>query len=141
MRPVDHDGDTYLLLLKRSADSSLVRDPETGETSYLPTEELTATDDPPLDVAARRVPDATRRLLTAVHSEAALGFLVELEDRGPLTVQTVLGDTELCESDLHGLVGELRAAGLVAEADVDGQRGYGLTDAGREGLRNVLDTE
>ncbi len=140
MRTVEHDGDTYLLV-KRSADASFVRDPETGETRYLPTDELTASGDPPLAVAARRVPASTRRLLTAVHSEAALGLLVELDRRGPLAVRAVLGDTELCESDLHGLVGELRAAGLVAEADVDGERGYRLTDVARAGLAGLQDSQ
>ena len=38
MRTVDHDGDRYLLV-KRSDESSLVRDPETGEERHLPNEE------------------------------------------------------------------------------------------------------
>ena len=136
MRTVEHDGDRYLLL-KRSTDASLVRDPETGDTRHLPTEELTATGDPPLSVAAGRVPEPARRLVSAVDSQTALGLLVELDERGPLAVRTVLGDTELCESDLHGLVGDLRAAGLVAETDAAGERGYRLTDAGRVGLRTL----
>jgi hypothetical protein len=134
VRTVQHDGDRYLLL-KRSTDESLVRDPETGETRYLPTDALTTTGDPPLATAARRVPEPVRRLVTAAHSDGALGLLVDLDERGPLAVRDLLGDTELCESDLHGLVGELRAAGLVAEAEVDGDRGYRLTDEGRAGLR------
>lgn len=140
MRTVEHDGDRYLLL-KRSADASLVRDPETGEERYLPTDELTPTGDPPLAVAAYRVPEATRRVLTAVHSERALGLLVELDARGPLPVRAVLGETDLCESDLHGTVGELTAAGLVAETTVDGERGYRLTDRGREGLAGLRNGE
>ena len=136
MRTVEHDGDRYLLL-KRSTDTSLVRDPETGDTRHLPTEELTATGDPPLSVAAGRVPEPARRLVSAVDSPTALGLLVELDERGPLAVRTVLGDTELCESDLHGLVGDLRVAGLVAETDVAGERGYRLTDAARVGLRTL----
>jgi DNA-binding MarR family transcriptional regulator len=73
--------------------------------------------------------------VTAAHSDGALGLLVDLDERGPLAVRDLLGDTELCESDLHGLVGELRAAGLVAETEVDGDRCYRLTDEGRTGLR------
>jgi hypothetical protein len=136
VRTVDHDGDRYLLV-KRSDESSLVRDPETGEERYLPNEELSGTGEPPLVVAARRVPEPTRRLLTAVPSERALGVLLELDERGPMAVRTVLASHDLCESDLHGLFGELRAAGLVAEADVDGRRGYRLTDSGREALDSV----
>ena len=136
MRTVEHDGDRYLLL-KRSTDASLVRDPETGDTRHLPTEELSATGDPPLSVAAGRVPEPARRLVSAVDSPTALGLLVELDERGPVAVRTLLGDTELCESDLHGLVGDLRAAGMVAETDAAGKRGYRLTDAGRAGLRTI----
>jgi hypothetical protein len=133
VRTVDHDGERYLLL-KRSGESSLVRHPETGEERYLPNEELTESGESPLVTAARRVPDATRQVVTAVHSERALGVLVELDERGPLSVRAVLGGYDLCESDLHGLFGELRAAGLVVETEVDGERGYRLTDRGREGL-------
>ena len=138
MRTVEHDGDRYLLL-KRSADASLVRDPQAGETRHLPTDELSATGDPPLSVAAGRVPEPARRMVSTVDSPTALGLLVELDERGPLAVRTVLGDTELCESDLHGLVGDLRAAGLVAETDAAGDGGYRLTDAGRAGLRTLTE--
>ena len=133
MRTVEHDGDSYLLV-KRSGESSLVRDPETGEEQYLPNDELVAAGGSPLALSARRVPEPTRRLLTAVRSERALGVLLELGERGPLSVRTVLGEYDLCESDLHGLFGEFRAAGLVAETEVGGERGYRLTDRGREGL-------
>lgn len=133
MRTVEHDGDSYLLV-KRSGESSLVRDPETGEERYLPNDELVAAGGSPLALSARRVSEPTRRLLTAVRSERALGVLLELDERGPLSVRTVLGEYDLCESDLHGLFGEFRAAGLVAETEVGGERGYRLTDRGREGL-------
>jgi len=36
VRTVEHDGDRYLLV-KRSGESSLVRDPETGTERYLDT--------------------------------------------------------------------------------------------------------
>ena len=122
MRTVEYRGDPYLLL-KRSGESSLVRDPETGDERYLPNDELTATGDSPLTVAARTVPTPQRRLLTAVHSEQILGLLVELADRGPLSVRELLRR-----------VGELRAAGLVREADVAGERGYETTEMADEAL-------
>lgn len=133
MRSVEYRGDRYLLL-KHSDESSLVRDPETGDERYLPNDELTATGDSPLAIAARTVPDPQRRLLTAVHSEQILGLLVELADHGPLSVQEVLGRYDLCESDLHGRVGELRVAGLVREADIAGERGYETTELADEAL-------
>ncbi|MFQ3320852.1 MAG: hypothetical protein ACI80F_002942 [Natronomonas sp.] len=136
MRTVEHNGKVYLLV-KQSGDSSLVRNPETGEEQYLPNEELTVSGDSPLAVAAERIPGASRRVLTAVHSEQTLGMLVELDERGPLAVRELLGSYDLCESDLHGVVGELRAAGLVREADVGGERGYAVTDLASEGLAEL----
>jgi hypothetical protein len=133
MRAVEHDGERYLLI-KRSSESSLVRDPETGTERYLPNDELTVTGDSPLAVAARSVPEAQRRILTAVHSDRLLGLLVELDDDGPLSVREILDRYDLCESDLHGHVAELRAAGLVREADHYGERGYAATELAHEGL-------
>ena len=139
MRTVAY-GDKQYVLVKRSTESSLVRDPETGEERYLPNDDLTVTGVAPLALAAQAVPDEPRRILTAIHSEQALGFLVELDDRGPLSVRNVLGSYDLCESDLHGLVGELRAAGLDAETDVNGERGYRTTEAASEGLDHLRDS-
>ena len=133
MRTAEHDGDRYLLV-KSSSDSSLVRDPETGTERYVPNEELTLTGESPLVVAADAVPEAQRRLLTAVHSESVLGFLVELDDHGPLSVRDILDRYDLCESDLHGRITELRAAGLVEAADVGGERGYAATDVATTAL-------
>ncbi len=140
MRTVEHEGRRYLLV-KQSADSSLVRDPTTGEERYLPTDELSVTGESPLEVAAASVPEAPRRVLTAVRDERSLGVLVELEERGPLSVREVLGAYDLCESDLHGVVGELRAAGLVTETEVDGERGYGTTALASEGLASLRSSE
>lgn len=136
MRTAEHDGDRYLLV-KSSSDSSLVRDPETGTERYVPNEELTLTGESPLVVAADAVPEAQRRLLTAVDSESVLGLLIELEDRGPLSVRDILDRYDLCESDLHGRITELRAAGLVEAADVGGERGYAVTDVTTAALETL----
>lgn len=136
MRSVEHDGERYLLV-KRSRDASLVRDPETDEEQYLSNDELTVTGDSPLSVAAAAVPEGVRRVLTAVHSEESLGLLVELDGRGTLSVREILDSYDRCESDLHGLIGELRAAGLVEERDVDGRRGYATTELASEGLDDL----
>lgn len=133
MRTVEHEGSRYVLL-KRSGDSSLVRDPETGVERYLPNEELTVTGEPPLTIVARTVAEPQRRLLTAVHSEELLGLLVELDDRGPRSAREILDLCDLCESDLHGRLMELRAAGLIRETDVSGERGYEATELARDGL-------
>jgi hypothetical protein len=140
MQPVrTDDGDRYLLV-ERAAESSLVRDPETGTERSLPNDALTAADSATaLETAAGGVPDAVRRVLLATPSERALGVLVELVDRGPLPARTLLSAYDLCESDLHGLLAEFRVAGLVAEATVDGQRGYDATATTREAVERLRD--
>jgi hypothetical protein len=141
MRTVrDGEGDRYLLV-KRSAESSLVRDPATGAERYLPTADLTVEDAAsPLSTAADAVPEAVRRVLTATPDDRALGLLVELADRGPLAARTLLDAYDLCESDLHGLLAEFRAAGLVAEARVAGERGYDATDRTRKAVAGLRES-
>lgn len=118
------DGDRYLLV-EESAESCLVRDPDSGETRHVPTERLTACDDAsPLATAAAGVPDAVTAALTAVHDEQSLGLLCDLVDRGPTPARTLPGAYDYCESDLHGLLAEFRAAGLVATTTVAGERAY-----------------
>ncbi|RLM59548.1 hypothetical protein DVK02_02055 [Halobellus sp. Atlit-31R] len=128
MQTVRDDDGTRYLLVKRSTESSRVRDPETGQERYLPNERLTAdADDAPLSVAAAGISGPVRRVVTAAHDDRSLGLLVELADRGPLSVVELLDAYDLCESDLHGLLGEFRAAGLLTETVVHGERGYDAT--------------
>jgi len=135
MRTVVTDEGERLLLVKESSDASLVRDPKTGEERYVEADRLS---DPegaaPLSVAAGGVPEPVRRLLTAVHDEQSLGVVLELTDRGPVAVVDLLGAYDLCESDFHGLLSELRAAGLVEEARIAGERGYDATETAREAV-------
>ena len=129
MRSVeDEAGDRYLLL-KRSGDAWLVRDPGTGAERHLPAASLSVVGgESPLETAARGVPDPVRRNLD-VTSDRALGLLSEVRRREPVAVRTLLADYDLCESDLHGLLGEFRAAGWLAETTVAGERGYETTAA------------
>jgi hypothetical protein len=138
MRTVrDTDGARYLLV-KRSSDATLVRDPETGAEQYLPNDELTEAEGvSALTVAASGVPESVRRVVTAAHTEDALGLLVELVDRGPLPVRDLLSAYDLCESDLHGLLAEFRAAGLIRERDAAGERGYEATETTREAVATL----
>jgi hypothetical protein len=128
VQTVTDDDGRRLLLVKRSSESSLVRDPDTGEESYRPNEALSAVDDPPLAAAADGLADAARRAVLACPDDRALGLLVELVDRGPTAAETLTAAYDLCESDLHGLLAEFRAAGLVREATVAGRPGYAPTD-------------
>ena len=129
MRTVRDAAGTRYLLVKQSSDSTLVRDPETGDERYLSNDELTEIEGlSALGVAAGGIPEPVRRVVTAAHTEDALGLLVELVDRGPLAVRDLMGAYDLCESDLHGLLGEFRAAGLIDECRVAGDRGYEATE-------------
>ena len=140
MRTVrDASGETYLLV-KESSGSCKVRDPETGAEHYRDSDDLEPVDgESPLTTAARAIPAPARNILTAVPNERALGLLVELHERGPLSVRYLLDATDLCESDLLGVLTEFRAAGLVEEADAMGGRGYATTDDADEGLRLLRD--
>ena len=141
MRTVETaDGRRYLLV-KRSSESSRVRDPATGEERYLPNADLTPVDAGPLETAAEAVPEATRVLVTATHDERALGLLLELWRRGPVPVRALLGDYDLCESDLLGILTEFRVAGLVEEAEVVGERGYRLTETGEAALAPLVEAD
>ena len=130
------EGERYLLV-KRSGESSRVRDPETGEERHLPNDELDVVDDDPLAVAARAVPENARRVCRAARTDAALGFLLELDDRGPASARALLDRYDRCESDLLGLVSELTAAGVVERTDVAGEPGYRLTEGTSEGLARL----
>lgn len=131
------DGRTYLLV-KRSSESSRVRDPKTGEERYVSNDELEAVGgESPLETAARAVPESVRTILVATPTERALGLLVDLVDRGPLPVVELLDSYDLCESDLHGLLTEFRIAGLVEETTVYGERGYEATATARDGVERL----
>ncbi len=133
----DEEGNRYLLL-KRSAESSLVRDPETGERFHLPNEDIEIEKEiPTAETVLQGIPEEVVTLVTAVHDERALALLVELGAEGPMSVRTLLSAYDFCESDLHGLLAELTAAGLISEVRVTGERGYELTETGREALDRV----
>lgn len=138
MRTVrDADGRRYLLV-KRSSDASAVRDPKTGEERYVRNDRLVDVEgESPLETAARAVPESVRTVVTAASDDRALGLLVELVERGPASARQLLGDYDCCESDLHGLLAEFRAAGLVEEASVHGERGYAPTDAAVKAVESL----
>jgi hypothetical protein len=135
MRTVRDESGKRYILVKESSESSRVRDPETGEERHLANDRLEPVDgESPLATAARAVPESVRTVLAAAHDDRALGLLLEIDERGPVDVRTLLAETDLCESDLHGLLAEFRAAGLITETDVDGIRGYEPTATAEEAL-------
>ncbi|QSW98563.1 DUF7346 family protein [Haloterrigena alkaliphila] len=137
MKSVQDDTGKRYLLLKRSEHASLVRDPRNGNECYVQNDRLEDLDESPLETSARTVDDPVRTLLTAVHDEATLGLLIELAERGPLGVRTVLDAYDFCESDLHGRLTVLTAAGLLAETEVAGERGYRITDKCERALEGI----
>ncbi|SMO33695.1 DUF7346 family protein [Halorubrum cibi] len=136
MRTVrDADGDTYLLV-KRSGESSRVRDPETGEERYVENADLEAVEgESSLATAAAGVPEPVRRTIRATPDDRALGLLIDLVDRGPLSVVEVMDAYDMCESDLHGRLAEFRVAELIEEVDVGGRRGYATTPTAEAAVR------
>ena len=133
------DGTRYLLL-KRSSDASLVRDPTTGDERYIENERLERiSDNAPLETVARTVPDAVRRVLSAVSNDRALGLLLVIDRRGPIAISDILELSDLCESDVNGLLSEFRAAGLVEPKSIIGVPGYATTELASEGLAVLCD--
>jgi predicted MarR family transcription regulator len=94
-----------------------------------------------LVTASRAVPEPVRRAVTATHDERALGLLVQVDRRGPFAVRTLLADLDCCESDLHGMLAEFRAAGLLAETTVAGERGYETTADGETAVATLVDPD
>ena len=130
----DGEGRRYILE-KHSTSTSRVRDPETGERRHLPNAELEPVDGvSTLQAATAALPDEAVALVAGVPSERALGLLLEIEARGPVGVRVLLETTDLCESDLHGLLAALAATGLLAEVRVAGERGYETTETASSAL-------
>ena len=135
----DGDGETYLLV-KRSAESSRVRDPSTGEERYVDNDDLRVVDgESALATAASGVPEPVRRTLGAVRDDRSLGLLAVVVDEGPIAAIDLLDAADMCESDLHGTITEFRAAGLVEETEVAGRRGYEATAVAVEALGLLRD--
>lgn len=139
MRPVADEAGRRFLLLQADGEESLVRDLETGERHTVPTDTLSVPAADPLvaacgDEAAATPPAPLDR------ASSALGrcLLLELHLGGPRPVRALLAETDLCESDLHGVVADLRAAGLVRDTTVGGERGYELADAATAALSDLL---
>jgi hypothetical protein len=138
VQPVRDEDGNRLLLRKDSGDSALVYDPASGTERHVERSTLTPIESPPLSAtAATAIPDDVRQLLLATPNERALGLLVTLADRGPLSVRTLLTDTTVCESDLNGLLASLTAAGVIEESTVGGERGYALADQPRRALEQI----
>ncbi|WP_312909660.1 DUF7346 family protein [Natronosalvus caseinilyticus] len=135
MKPVRGDDGTRYLLVKRSSDSSLVRDPTTGEERYVANDRLEALpEESALELAAQAVDDDVRPLLLSIHDERTLGLVLEIAGRGPLGVREILEYSDFCESDLHGRLTVLTAGGVLEETEVGGERGYAISESASRGL-------
>lgn len=112
------DGERHYVLQRVVGAECHVRSIPTGETSTLPASSLSpvAPDD------ALRTLDAD--IAADVGSNAAAGLFLELAVDGPASARGLLDQFDVCESDLHGAVSELRAAGLIEPTTVYGERGY-----------------
>lgn len=77
--------------------------------------------------------------MQTVRDDRALWLLCEIDSQGPISVRE-LSNYDLCESDLHGMCAEFRAAGLLEACEVAGERGYRTTEQAREALERLRDT-
>ncbi|PSQ45415.1 hypothetical protein BRD17_01500 [Halobacteriales archaeon SW_7_68_16] len=128
----DADGQ-WVLVLERSEDTALIRDPATGDRRRVPAATVAPVDASPLAVVASALDTDGER------GDGRVGLLVELVDRGPTAARTLSTTYDVCESDLHGLLVEFRAAGLVAETRIGGEPGYEPTDAARRLVDRLRD--
>jgi len=127
------DGERHLLLSTTDGTARL-RNPATGEEWTVDEDAVEPVVEGALSVAAQGIPEPVRQLVTAAHDERTLGVLVTLVDDGPTAVVDLLSAAGLCESDFNGLFAELRAAGLVTECRVAGERGYAATETAEEAV-------
>lgn len=142
MDTVEDETGRRFVLQKRSSDAWLVRDPDTGETEYRDPADLMIVDDADsLSTAAGGISPAVRTLLTAVPNDRILGLVVTVVDREAVGVRTLLDETTLCESDLHGALAELVAAGLLEETTVAGERGYAATQLAVDAVEQLRSGE
>lgn len=130
MRAVRDEEGRLVVHLDRT-DGSVVVDPATGDERPATTASL----DPAIGSLDDDIPAATRDLLAAVAARG-LGLLLVLA-RGPQPIRTLLDRVDLCESDLHGLAADLRTAGLVESARINGSPGYGITEQASAGLEGL----
>ncbi len=135
---VDGAGDRFLLLTAAD-DVTLLRDVGTGDRHRRPTADLTPLAASPLATVTEPVPEPPPSPLDRAPSTRGLCLLLELHAAGPRSVRGLLAETALCESDLHGLVADLRAGGLVRETTVAGERGYALTDDAAAALADLAE--
>lgn len=137
MRLVRDDAESPHLVLNRDGDAWRVRGLTSGTERTLEPEAVDSIEAAhPLDVAADALPTPDTGPL-AIADDRTFGMAVLLSRAGPQPVHVLLETEGLCESDLHGLMGELGAAGLVSETTVDGQRGYRATETATEAVADL----
>lgn len=140
MRLVRDASGRVNVVRSRGTEELTIVDPVTGaERTVSATTVAPVADESELHLVADAIPTPIEPPLATVGDPRALGILGVLEAAGPLPATTMLAFESLCESDLHGIVGELRAAGLVEEAIVDGRRGYRTTQAAEDALAHTRD--
>ncbi|RRJ31682.1 DUF7346 family protein [Halocatena pleomorpha] len=133
MRTVRADDGSRYLLRKRASDAWLVADPVTGEERYIDPDRLELqAETAPLETIGTTVSADTGADI-GVQDDRALGLLVVLARTEPIAAIDLIECTELCESDLNGLLTELRVGGLVASTS-DPVLGYELTPRARSKL-------
>lgn len=140
MRLVRDQSGRAHVVSARDGDHLDIVDPATGRERTVPATDVDpVVDEPELPVLAAALPTDPGSPLDGIGDPRAVGLLGVLEAAGPLPATMLLAFESLCESDLHGIVGELSAAGYVEQTTVDGRSGYRTTAAAERTLAGLRD--
>lgn len=134
MRTVRDQSGVHYVLLEAGKSDCLVRAIRSGEATTRPCAELQPVAPETALAAVGIDTDDAEALAVSIRLDRAVGLLIELDAAGPLAVRTLLDRFDVCESDLHGMVTELRAAGLLEPTTVYGERGYRITETASDAL-------
>lgn len=116
-----------LLVVGRTDGELRVRDPATGSEETVPAEQVDRLDREPLAVVRDAVTDGLDEGRPIGTDDRTVGLAVEFVDRGPTPVRRLTASYDACESDLNGMVAELRVAGLIEATSLAGQPAYRAT--------------
>ncbi|MFW6435455.1 MAG: DUF7346 family protein [Halovenus sp.] len=115
------DGESYFILQQVLAEDCRLRHFPSGSVTTRPCESITPVNSDDLGEIFEEVDT------DVAVSPAATSLLLELAVGGPASARELLDRFDVCESDLHGAVSELRAAGVLEPTTVYGERGYRAT--------------
>lgn len=128
-----------MLAIERRDGELLVRNPATGRERSIPADAAESLDKEPLAVVRDAVGTAAGPPVGT--DDRTLAVAVELVDRGVTPARRLPRAYAACESDLVGMVTELRVAGLIDETAVGGVPAYEPTEQAVQLVGRLRETE